>query len=535
MNDAQEQTPQEPAISPGGSGAELFLGYEVNVAQSIPAFFIESTAPDNIDATAAKPFDIPPGCERLKDVSTTTKRIAERLADQAQRLAQRNLGKRGEHAPKLVFTVHGFNSPREAVLKSFTRSFIAVNEDEAIKEAGVVCVGYRWPSEKMGAPARSGLKAAPVFLLVVVAAALAIGVLVNFVFDLCAIPEALRFFLTAFSALMLIIPLTLFLLRVIVYFRDQYRALTYGVPDLVDIVRLIDGDLRNALNERGLPGARADLSFIGHSMGGFVVTNAVRTLSDVFSPFAPPPKTKALAISRPQGQAKIDERAELGKAFHLRQLVLVSPDIPSEVLMSGRANPLRSSVERFREAHLFSNEADEVLRNISTTANFFMLPTMQRMFGYRLGNVGVLIDDYGISKQLVDRHGGVALNRLRVGDRTLAYLYRKLGDDQKQGSTAEHFTFFDCTFAINDQGEGVVSDATRGPHAKIPKLHHLKLLFKYLFGGPDVHSGYFADPFVGGLIYRFACIGYGDSEKAYGEFDAFSALCKARQIKALRS
>jgi esterase/lipase superfamily enzyme len=26
-----------------------------------------------------------------------------------------------------------------------------------------------------------------------------------------------------------------------------------------------------------------DLSFIGHSMGGFVVTNAIRALSDVFA------------------------------------------------------------------------------------------------------------------------------------------------------------------------------------------------------------------------------------------------------------
>jgi hypothetical protein len=37
------------------------------------------------------------------------------------------------------------------------------------------------------------------------------------------------------------------------------------------------------------------------------------------------------------------------------------------------------------------------------------------------------------------------------------------------------------------------------------------------------------------LIYRFACIGYGDSEEAYGQFQAFSDLCKKYQVKALRN
>jgi hypothetical protein len=87
---------------------------------------------------------------------------------------------------------------------------------------------------------------------------------------------------------MAVIPITLFLLRVIVYFRDGYRATTYGVPDLVDIVRLIDARLDERQRELGKENVRADLSFIGHSMGGFVVTNAVRILTDVFSPAAMP-------------------------------------------------------------------------------------------------------------------------------------------------------------------------------------------------------------------------------------------------------
>jgi Alpha/beta hydrolase of unknown function (DUF900) len=212
---------------------------------------------------------------------------------------------------------------------------------------------------------------------------------VNFVLDLCGLGNSFRIPVTAVTAMMAVIPITLFLLRLIVYFREVYRATTYGVPDLVDIVRLIDARLDERHKDLGAVNGRADLSFIDHSMGGFVVTNAVRILSDVFSPAAKP-KTVASGAGAVSDDADLDERSHIGKVFRLRRLVLVSPDIPAEVLLSGRANALRSSLDRFQEAHLFSNEGDEVLRDISTTANFFTLPTKRREFGYRLGNAGVL-------------------------------------------------------------------------------------------------------------------------------------------------
>jgi pimeloyl-ACP methyl ester carboxylesterase len=502
---------------------DLFAAYQVKLENDelhIPAFFIESTAPDNLD-DKTKPLEEPPSCERLPSVQAAIDRIVGQLAQQEE--------------PKLVFTVHGFNSPRTAVLQSFTRSFLSVNNDTAIRKRGVVCVGYRWPSERMLRPFWSGYSAAPFFLIGMVFVALGIAGLVNFEFNLYAIPFWWRILITAVIALMAGIPITLFLLRLIVYFRDQYRALTYGVPDLVDIIRLIDAALETAFKDAGHAGTRADLSFIGHSMGGFVVTNTVRILSDVFSPFSPPPKTEAKGTSLQEQAKDLDKRSEIGKAFRLRRLVLVSPDIPAEVLMSGRANALRSSVERFEEAHLFSNEADEVLRNISTTANFFMLPTKRRMFGYRLGNVGVLTPSYGITKGLTDPRGHVALDKLQVGYKSLADLYTRLGSDQFQAGTAQRFTYFDCTNSISDAGIGVVSAAKRGKPTDLSSIGHLVLLARYVAGGPDVHSGYFADNFVGSLIYRFACIGYGDSEQAYNGFEVFSAACKDHQIKALRN
>jgi pimeloyl-ACP methyl ester carboxylesterase len=450
----------------------------------------------------------------LGDPRQAIERIAQTLARQ--------------EAPKLVITVHGFNSPRDAVLKTYAQSFQSVNGDKALHDRGLVCVGYRWPSERMGTPWRSGLAASPIFLLITLFAALASVYFVNFVLELCEVARIFRMLITAVTAFMAVIPITLYLLRLIVYFRDGYRATTYGVPDLVDIIRLLDDALAKQLSEMGKTQARADLSFIGHSMGGYVVTNVVRILTDVFSPAAMTAMKAMTAGEEVLGTHADDiELSYIGKAFLLRRLVLVSPDIPAEVLLSGRANALRSSLIRFQEAHLFSNEGDEVLLDISTTANFFSLPTKQRNFGFRLGNVGVLTD-WGITK-------GVSLDKLRVGSQTLSQLYTALDAAQSSDDFAQRLTYFDCTDSI-ENGEGVVTNARPGEPCDLSTMGHLRLLWLYVTQGrPDVHSGYFAPGFVGQLIYRFACIGYGDSEQAYGQFDAFSAECRAHQVKALRS
>ncbi len=498
--------------------SDLFAAYEVRAPggkTAIPAFFIESTAPDNQDEKDGDTLETPEFCVKFDSVDAAVESIAEQLAEQAH--------------PKLVITVHGFNSPRPTVLKSLTRSFLAVNVDQALYDHGVICMGYRWPSEHMFRPWKSGIAAAPFFLIGVLAAALIAFYLVNFVFDLCGFSWFIRVLLTAFTAVATVVPLTLFALRLIVYFRDQYRATTYGVPDLVDVIRLVDDALARKFENAGQPGKRADLSFIGHSMGGFVVTNTVRILSDVFSPAAPGPKTQAVGVTT----SPADERSKIGEALLLRRLVLVSPDIPAEVLMSGRANALQSSVARFQEAHLFSNEADEVLHDISTTANFFALPTKRRAFGYRMGNVGVLTP-WGITKGLTDSHGKAALDKLRVGYKTLQQLYEKLGSDQFQADTVTRFTYFDCTDCV-EGGKAVLSGASPGKPADLTMWGHLMNLLSYVTNGPDVHSGYFYSTTLERLIYRFACIGYGDSEAAYGGFDLFSEECRQHQIKALRN
>ena len=81
-----------------------------------------------------------------------------------------------------------------------------------------------------------------------------------------------------------------------------------------------------------------------------------------------------------------------------------------------------------------------------------------------------------------------------------------------------------------------LSNADTGHVQSLTLIAHLMLLWDYIVKRkPDVHSGYFEPGFVGRLIYRFACIGYGDSEEAYGQFEAFSDACKKHQVKGLRN
>src|SRR6202023_3168306 len=93
-----------------------------------------------------------------------------------------------------------------------------------------------------------------------------------------------------------------------------------------------------------------------------------------------------------------------------------------ESLLAGPGNFFGPALSAFDEAYLFSNEGDEVLRQISTLANYFTFPTMSNNHGFRLGNVEILSSDFGLIEPPHDQF----LDTLRVGDLTLRELYRKL-------------------------------------------------------------------------------------------------------------
>jgi pimeloyl-ACP methyl ester carboxylesterase len=340
------------------------------------------------------------------------------------------------------------------------------------------------------------------------------------------------------------------LLRAIVYFRDNYRASNYGVNDLIQIIRAIDHEVVEQRRLKGLkaePDQRVQLSFIGHSMGGFVVTNAIRTLSDVF-------KTKVEALSHYGVNAPPPPREikKIGKAFELRRFVLASPDIPAETLLSNRGNFLAAALSRFDEAFLFSNEGDEVLRQISTLANYFVFPTNSSNNGFRLGNVEILRSDYGLIKPGPDEF----LKLLRIGNLTLQQLYDQLEDDEASRQQLDGkkpaqprlpgvFTYFDCTdyVELDSSGnkQGLLTFALcakrTNPKAKLRWYSHQHLLIAYVFRHqkPNVHGGYFQGALSQQLIYRLACLGYRATVAAYGDEALFGRACEEKQIRVLVS
>jgi hypothetical protein len=526
--------------------ASLFSAYKAN-GTTIPTYFIESTAPDNVDDELKKPAPIDPLV--LISPDDAIKEIADHLL--------------GATDPNLVVMVHGFNNPQSVVLKLYKSAAAAIASDDAVSSRkGLVCVGYRWPSESMMSPLPSWYRALPPFptwtLWLTLSVAL-VGAIFTFVYPTTGWAE---YWASGFGHILTVLGLLFaglvgcaVLLRVIVYFRDTYRATNYGAPDLIEIVRQIDqaiiahdtkvhGSRANAISSRD--GKRVQLSFIGHSMGGYVVTNAIRALSDLFAEYSQRPYlNQGIIEDANSGQIP----SQIGHAFNLMRFVLASPDIPAEALLSNRANFLASSLRRFHEAYLFSNEGDEVLRQISTLANYFSFPTTNRRFGYRLGNVEILSSDYGIINVAL----GSILATVRVGYYTLREIYQILRTtrgqtakyDTVQDELPERFSYFDCTDYVDTNSEGVerglltfaLKTKQHDAQARMGTWRHFKLLLAYCLchQKPDVHCGYFKGALSQRLIYRLACLGYRDTVAAFGGLSALSAECKEKQIRVLFS
>ena len=518
----------------------------------VPLYFIESTAPNNVDDTGRISTEPLPHLQLIGDSDDAVRQIAGDLV-------------KGDY-PNLVVMVHGFNNPQAEVLKTYTAAALAVNGDQAIRNRqGVVCLGYRWPSEKIGEPWRGTWDALPTLPTWMLYLGIALAALPFLLYYLA--PEVghraldiLRFardlvgdhFVTLTGLVLAGLVLATALLRVTVYFRDNYRASNYGVPDLIQIIRAIDREvfeLRRGHGEQKGEQPKVQLSFIGHSMGAFVVTNTIRTLSDVF--VTPVDSLNEFGAA---GPVPHPDMQKIGRVFRLKRFVLVAPDIPAEALLSNRGNFLASALSRFDEAYLFSNEGDEVLRQISTLANYFVFPTKSRNHGFRLGNVEILSSNFG----LIDPGaGGGFLQTLRIGNLTLEELYdaldsaeaRRQPNEQRrtraQTSLPEVFTYFDCTDYIDEDETGkrrplLTFAKWKKRHDRVATMRfysHLRLLFAYLLPGhrPNVHGGYFEGILSQQLIYRLACLGFEETISAFGNQAAFEALCGSKQIRVLLS
>ncbi|MEA5464188.1 alpha/beta hydrolase [Leptothoe sp. PORK10 BA2] len=551
----------------------------------IPGYFVMSTAPPNVEETKELQES------EWQDAAQGVQEIARHLYDICHQS--------GEDIPnaELMIAVHGYNSSRSSVRDWYKTIFQYINRhDPAIPGHGnQVFIGYRWPSEsievqRLGEALRS-LPPLPRDLMLTGW----FGALFLIFFELTTFRDtvagvAIAFLLTLLLGLSTIIA-TLIILRMVVYFRDLYRAQNFGVLDLVELLRQIDRAMVNLkadeLNQQQTHGdepcpdqenpcdeatkiwqqaqRKIKLSFLGHSMGGFVVTNVVRILSDVFD-------SRSIDHQPP---------VDVGSVFQLERLILTSPDIPILTIVSSRTNFLSSSLRRFAESYLFSNEGDLALRVASATANYFAFPSSSQEMGYRLGNVALKSShgdprDYGIINlseldghflydgssiaEAVARNPSQAMdhlfltyNRFRSsGYNTLAKLWQKRivasqpdfennPTEQKQSimTIADLFTYFDCTdykdvtWSLQGQSDlkpkGLLTRANR--KKALGWWDYFWLMVDGMLGKRDVHGGYFQGKFTQEMIYRIAFLGFTGYLKTLDDdptmaFDAHVALSK---------
>ncbi|MGD1853240.1 MAG: alpha/beta hydrolase [Leptolyngbyaceae cyanobacterium] len=519
----------------------------------IPGYFVMSSAPPNIEeAKEMQPSEVQDAAQGVSEIASYLYEIYTRHGE-------------SDADPELTIAVHGYNSGRSTVRDWYKNIFQYINRHDAAipKQRNQVFIGYRWPSEniewgRLGEACRA-LPPLPRDLMF----AGFFGALLLLVLELTSLDKTWVGFAISLTLAILLgismLVLTLVVLRMIVYFRDRYRAQNFGVLDLVELLRQIDRSLVNmkaAEIKRQEPDEpdpagkaarfwqqthrKVKLSFLGHSMGGFVVTNVVRILSDVFD-------SRSIGNQPP---------ADVGSVFRLERLILTSPDIPVLTVVSSRVNFLSSSLRRFAESYLFSSEGDLALRVASATANYFTFPSSSEAMGYRLGNVSLKTSyndprDYGIVNLAdldqnffpgISLEESVARSSYQVMEHlfltyswwfgkkefnTLAKMARDrvekgpaqqpISKKQPKITIADFFTYFDCTdykdvtFSVqktqNDaKPKGLLTRANR--KKGLGWWDYFMLTLDGFLGKRDVHGGYFQGQFTQEIIYRVAFLGF---------------------------
>jgi Alpha/beta hydrolase of unknown function (DUF900) len=531
-----------------------------NQTANVKGYFVFSTAPINVEDNERTLNLTNDGRQKKQALEHGVDRIQPTINDVIETLYQNTKSDVG--TVELVIQIHGYNTGntesidanrdivviQDSIHDGWQRTADYLNQDPPISHPShrFVYLGYRWPSEGVPSALGAAIKALPFLLrgLFVAGVVITIG-------SLFLLKDAESSFVKAFWALavgagffMAALVISLFILRIIVYFRDNYRARHFAVPDLVEFIRQLDqGLLKREMNDAS--GAfsedeaarkewdkhRIKLSFIGHSMGAFVTTETIRILSDVF---------ETNSIGALDSLNKLPS-ATIGRVFSLGRLILVSPDIPVKTIISGRANGLRSSLRRFEEAYLFSSEGDLALRLASTAANYFSYPAVTRTQGYRLGNVTVNLQErnvYGIVNlarlQTLASQPGQPIDSLLqyIGIKVFSRRIENLQPSAKPKSDclstgkqdlesiADLFTYFDCT-EYRDTTDyagwtGKIRNVLICSRQKSPlrSFSYLRLGKAYIdfsknpAKGVDVHGGYFLGHFSQRLIYRLAFLGF---------------------------
>ncbi|PAX58466.1 alpha/beta hydrolase [Brunnivagina elsteri] len=533
---------------------KIEIEHQGSTTTRIVSYLVSSNAPIIVETTDEK--DNTP--DNAQSKSQKTNKIITEIA---------NFLTAQQEEAEIVIHIHGYNTGADEFKTWTTDIYKYIVEDKFISQKTIVFIGYRWPSEstalKKDNDSQSfidnvinAIKSLPIFFRTVLDSSIR-GVIASFTLLLIFLVPftgtalllnnpnflvSLLVFITAFFTFLFGFVFGAILLRSTIYFRDSYRAVNYGVPDLVELIRQIDNAIVEQKLQQNIEHKNSTkLSFICHSMGAFVTTNAIRILCDVFDKNSIPIPTQ----SNPENQPSL----KIGNVFSLGRLVLASPDIPIETIMPERSNVLRSSIRRFEESYLFSNQGDYVLRVASTAANYLSFPANTYDRGFRLGNVVVrdyqeTFDKTTLNFKLLNRDSdtpklafGIANQNPNNGSinqnpnsamecicivsdnkyKPLKELYSKNNTVTEKFAVAGLFTYFDCTnyrdvTDYRDKSKNnpnVEPLLSRGLDKEVLSFwDNLVLIFDNLLGGRNVHGGYFDGQLSQKLLYRLAFLGF---------------------------
>ncbi len=517
---------------------------QLDLEDEIPGYIAISTATNNVEDDEYKSF--PLHLDSSADCSVERAIYLDKTEYCLKDITAK-LIKDGIKNPEIIIAVHGFSNNFNSAQNWYKNIHRYINSDSSINHKNIVFIGYRWPSESvvdsLVLTIYNAFEALPilpknVFLFsLLISLVLLVSLLIFykksllFVFGLTTVITSLIF--------------ALIILRLVTYFRDSYRANYFGTPDLVELVRQLDRSLFSL--DRN---TKVKLSFLGHSMGCSVITNAIRILSDVFEP------SSIGTLSSYQTEKQPSHK--IGRTFQLERLVLVAPDIPVESVIPRRSNFLRSAIRRVKEAHVFTNEGDLALRIASTAANYFSFPAKTRFSGYRLGNLTVKhfknskdksgsSPRYGIVNNLSSSLN-LPFNHLEI--RSSNSEHRKLEEKpfypwvaKSPNDVTNRLSYYDCTdyFDCSDftnGNKGIVSLAVGKPSLNL--VDYSKLLFAYVLytfnphAGVDTHGGYFHGKISKYLIYRLAFFGF-DKLQASLLPKTLHQVCEEKKIQVVIS
>jgi pimeloyl-ACP methyl ester carboxylesterase len=533
-------------------------------APLIPGYFFMSTAPINVeDASRGQSSCInleqcmhsPDKCESFTNCRNTLFSVIDEIA---------TVLTENPESAEIIIAIHGYNTTESGAERWCKDIYKYINKQYSTdKSKGTVFIGYNWPSETFSSNKKGILDILyfPFFRKIVYEFTALPTLLKTVSLTISLIIVVLAFILPGkdlnFPAILVSILaiasigaiLGIVLMRVFAYLRDAYRATNFGVLDLVELIRQLDNKIVERCPEADRnfwKNKKIKLTFIGHSMGGFVVTSVVRILSDVFD------QTSIEPICRDGNVAEKPPSSDIGNVFSLERLILVSPDIPLESIIPGRANFLRSSLRRFKESYLFSNEGDMILRAFSTAANYLSFSARTADRSFRLGNVtldhsaqdGIVNQDddgsliYGSDYPFLEKLFIGSSNKQKSLDEIVTSSKRQKNAQSenvpKDTLIAEYFTYFDCTNYVekdkSGKRKGMVS---RALHKQTLSFWDCTLLlWDSLCKKRDVHAGYFEGDFGKKTIYGLAFLGF---EKFISSLDTSSDnLSKDEKLNLLR-